>query len=139
MAQVFDINNKYQLEHFIKWTRDNFEQHGYLNIKPSTEKPRSPLQNNALHKYCGMVADELNDKGLDMRKVLKPEVDIPWTTVSAKEHLWRPIQKIMTGEESTTKPSTAAYPQIYETINRHLGEKWGVYVPWPSKETKGES
>lgn len=135
MGQAFSITNQYQLEYFKKWLDEAFAEHGYIHVTPSTERPRSAQQNNALHKYCGMVADELNERGLDMRKVLKPEVEIPWTTTSAKEFLWRPIQEIMTGEKSTTKPSTIEYPKIYDTLNRHLGQKFGVSVPWPSKES----
>lgn len=136
-GQHFEIRNKYQLEHFKRWLDDSFAEHGYVVLKPSFEKPRSAQQNNALHKFCTMLAEELNARGLDMRQVLRPEIEIPWTLHSAKEHLWRPIQKAMTGKESTTQGSTKEYPQVYEVLNRHMGEKHGVHVPWPSKETKG--
>lgn len=139
MGQAFGITNQYQLDYFKKWLDEAFAEHGYVYVAPSTEKPRSAQQNNALHKYCGMVADELNERGLDMRKVLKPEVEIPWTTASAKEHLWRPIQMAMTGKESTTEVSTKDYPQVYDVLNRHLGTKFGVSVPWPSKESQSGS
>ena len=50
---------------------------------------RTEKQNNSLHAYCQGLADELNSAGLDMRVVLKPEYEIPWTKESVKEHLWR--------------------------------------------------
>jgi len=102
-------------------------------------KQRSPLQNNSLHKYLAMISEELNNAGLDMKKVLKPEVDIPWSTVSAKEYLWRPIQKVLTGKDSSTKPTTKDYVLIADVLSRHLVEKFGVFVPWPSKDLQHTS
>ena len=106
-----------------------------IEIRPATgERVRTPAQNNALHKWLAMVAETLNAAGLDMKKVLRPEVSIPWSKASAKEFLWRPIQKVYTGKESSTEPSTKEYPVVAETIARHLGEKHGVTLPeWPTR------
>ena len=38
---------------------------------------RTPRQNRSLHMWLRMVADDLNNAGLDQRKVLKPEIAIP--------------------------------------------------------------
>ena len=95
---------------------------------------RTLQQNKALHKWLRMVSDTLNDAGLDMKTVLKPEVDIAWTPEMAKEYLWRPIQRVMTGEESTADAITTDYDQIRLTITRHLGAKLGVTLPdWPDR------
>lgn len=69
-----------------------------------------------------------------MRATLKSDVDIPWTSDNVKNHLWKPIQKALTGHESTTKPKTGEYGQVYDVLSRHLGEKLGVFVEWPSKD-----
>ena len=102
--------------------------------KPMSEEQRTILQNKALHKYCELLAEALNDAGLDMKVVLKPEVDIPWTKESVKNHLWRPIQEIMMDKESTTEMSTADPGKIYEVLDRHISEKHGVHVEWPSNQ-----
>ncbi len=99
---------------------------------------RTPLQNRALHKYCQMLADALNDAGLDMKQVLKPEIDIPWTKHSVKDHLWRPIQIIMTGAPSTASALTPEYGEVYKVLDRHLAEKFGVSVPWPSLDEQSK-
>jgi len=52
-----------------------------------TEKQRTLKQNKSLHKFCELLADELNAAGLDMKTVLKPSVDIPWSKTSVKEFL----------------------------------------------------
>lgn len=94
---------------------------------------RTPKQNNALHLYLTQLAEVLNDAGLDMKAVLKPEVEIPWTLENAKNHLWRPIQKLALGKESTTELTTAEISKVYDIINRHLA-KFGISVPFPSEE-----
>ena len=97
-------------------------------------KNRTPKQNNSLHLYLQLLSDELNDAGWDMRAVLKPEVEIPWTVTSAKEYLWRPIQEIMLQKKSTTKLTTKELQQVWEVVNRHVGEKCHIHVPFPSEE-----
>jgi len=97
-----------------------------------SEEQRTITQNKAMYKYFELLAEALNDAGLDMKQVLKPEVDIPWTKDSVKNHLWRPIQQVMMDKESTTEMSTADPGDIYLVLNRHIGEKFGIYVPWPS-------
>ena len=81
-----------------------------------------------------MLADELNDSGLDMKKVLKPGVDIPWTKESIKEYIWRPIQEAQLNKKSTKDLTTKEIDEVFDTINRHLGEKFGVFVPFPSMD-----
>lgn len=98
------------------------------------KKPRTTRQNKALHLFFTMLMQELNDAGLDQRKVLKPSVDIPWTPHAIKEQLWRPIQESLLGKESTTELETKEMTQVWEVLNRHLGEKFGVHVPFPSEE-----
>lgn len=93
--------------------------------------PRTILQNRALHLYFTQMADLLNEHGLDMRKVLKPGVDIQWTSETVKEYLWRPVQKAQLLKKSTTELTTAEIDKVYETLNFHIGN-FGVHVPFPS-------
>ena len=95
---------------------------------------RTAQQNKALHKYFALLADALNAAGLDMRATLKPEIDIPWTEYAVKDHLWRPIQDAMLGKESTTKLETPEVSEVYEVLSRHLGQRFGIHVPFPSRE-----
>lgn len=96
------------------------------------EKKRTTQQNRALHLYFQMVADTLNDAGLDMRVVLKPGITIPWSKTSVKEYLWRPIQRLQLVKESTKDLTTKEIDLVFDTLNRHLGEKLGEHVPFPS-------
>lgn len=104
-------------------------------METKEEKQRTELQNRSLHLYFTQLAEELNNSGYDMKKVLKPSVDIPWNSKSIKEFLFRPIMKIQTGKESTTDLTTKEIDEIYDVINRHIGEKFGIHIEWPSSET----
>lgn len=99
------------------------------------EKQRTSQQNRALHLLFTHLAEELNDAGFDMRKTLKPGVEIPWSGKTIKEYLWRPIMKAQLGKESTTEMTTKDIDRVFETINRHLGEKFGLHVDFPSVES----
>jgi len=95
-------------------------------------KQRTDAQNRALHLLFTQLAEQLNDMGFDMRKTLKPEIDIPWNGKTIKEYLWRPIMKAQLGKESTTELTTKEIDEVFDTINRHLGEKFGVNISFPS-------
>lgn len=104
-------------------------------VSMNTEKKypqRTLTQNAALHIYFKLISDALNNAGLDMRKVLKPGVDIPWSPKMVKEYIWRSVQKAQLGKRSTTELSTADIDKVFDVINRHLGEKFGIHEDWPS-------
>jgi len=103
--------------------------------EPVTEsQTRSGQQNKAIHVYCELLAIAFNDAGLDMKEVLKPEIDIPWEMKTVKEFIWKPIQKAQLQKQSTTQLDTAEVSKVYETINRHISEKFGVTVEFPSND-----
>lgn len=96
---------------------------------------RSTKQNSSLHLYFEHLADELNDAGLDMRKTLKPEVEIPWSAKTVKEYIWRPIMKAQIGKKSTTEMETNDIDLVFNTITRHLANRFGLVVEFPSIES----
>jgi len=103
-------------------------------VEITDDSKRTDKQNNALHVYCELLAEALNDAGLDMRAVIRPEVDIPWSKESVKEHLWKPIQNAVIDKESTTQADRSEYNKVFEVLSRHLGEKLGLpHIPWPSR------
>lgn len=99
---------------------------------------RTEKQNNALHLYYRRVAEALNDAGLDMKVVLKPEIDIPWTEESVKKFLWKPVQEIYLAKKSTTELETEDINKVYDILTRHIGEKFGIFVKFPSIEDHHE-
>lgn len=96
------------------------------------QKQRTRSQNAALHLMFTHLADELNNAGFDMKRTLKESVDIPWNDKTVKEYLWRPIQQALLSKESTTELTTKEIDEVFDTLNKHLGEKLGIHVPFPS-------
>ena len=96
---------------------------------------RTIKQNSALHKFFELVAEKLNDAGLDMRFVLKPSVDIPWGKESVKKFLWKPVQNALLGKKSTKELTTDEVDKVYNVLNRHFGEKFKMHQPFPSLES----
>lgn len=134
MAQGHYLRNAEELDHFCAlicqmWVAGNPNVRvEFVNTGPT------PAQFNSLHLWCGQVADCLNDAGFSVMQVLKHDAEIPWSKELVKEHLWRPIQKAMTGEESSKNPSKLEYPEISETLSRHLAQTLGVSIPpWPHR------
>ena len=98
-------------------------------------KPRTLKQNSALHLMFTQLAQELNEAGFDMKKTLKPEIDIAWNDYMVKEYLWRPLQKAILGKQSTTELTTKEIDKVFDTLTRHLGQKLGIELQFPSIET----
>jgi hypothetical protein len=95
---------------------------------------RTQQQNRSMHLAFRLLADSLNQAGLDQRKVLKPSVAIPWTGASVKQMLFKPIMDAMTTKKSTTElEKNGEIDYVWDTLMRHLGEKFGIeYIPLPS-------
>ena len=97
------------------------------------EKRRTLTQNRALHKYCELLANELNERGMTQMKVLRHDAEVPWTMATVKDSLWKPLQKAMLDKESTSEGNTTDYSKVYEVLSRHLAMKLGVSVGWPNR------
>jgi hypothetical protein len=104
-----------------------------MKLKKEPTK-RTEQQNRALHKYFDLLADTLNDAGLDMKMTFKPKIDIPWTDHNVKEFLWRPIQIAVLNKKSTKDLEKTEIDKVFEVINRHLSEKFGISLDFPNSE-----
>ena len=98
------------------------------------EKQRTIQQNRALHLWFTLLAETLNSAGLDMRTVLKPSIDISWTSTNIKEYLWRPVQYHLLKKKSTRNLTKSEIDPVWNEINRFLSEKHCIHVPFPSLE-----
>ena len=139
MNRRYTINSERALEACIADLRRAWTEHKYITLETTAGKTRTARQNRALHLWLTMLAAELNDAGLDMRRFIRAEIDIPWTRESAKDYIWRPVQRAMFRQESTTRLRAGDYSKVYDVLNRHLGERYGIYIPWPQVEDQGQS
>jgi hypothetical protein len=99
---------------------------------------RTSQQNKALHKGFGLIAESLNDAGLDMRAVLKPEIEMPWDGKTVKEYIFRPVMKLMRRKDSTTDlDKIGEIEAIWEVLMRFLMQNHGIdYINFPNDPDK---
>lgn len=104
-------------------------------LETKTYPKRTKQQNKALHVLFNLLAEQLNDVGLDMRKTLEPHIAIPWSGRAVKEYLWRPVMKQQLVKASTTQMTTVEIDQVFDTLMRFLAMKHGFEgVNFPSVE-----
>ena len=129
------IDSDIVMEEFIRDFRRAYYENHYLIMTMRKGKQRTLTQNGSLHLFCQMLSDQLNAAGLDMRKVMKPEAEIPWTMESVKENLWKNLQEAIIGKSSTTEADRVQYSQVHEVLGRHLAKTQGINIPdWPRKK-----
>lgn len=99
------------------------------------KEQRTKRQNRAMHLYFTQLAEALNDGGFTVQIVLKQKTDIDWNLDLVKNLLWRTAQQVILHKNSTTELNKQKdIDMVYEHLNRHISEKWGVHVPFPSEE-----
>ena len=133
-STFWTVNNSVSRDEFIKFVNQTFEEGREVTFQWVVGSTRTKQQNNALHLYCRNLAEALNDAGYDMKRTIKQDVDIPWSDDLVKNFLWRPIQKAVTGKDSTAHLKKEQYNEVYQILNRHLADKFGVSVPFPQAE-----
>ena len=106
---------------------------GIYELKKFSQS-RSLSQNKALWLWFTMVAETLNDGGMDIRTFIREEIEIPWSKDSVHELLWIKLQIAMTGKKSTTKINTQEINKIMDVIIRTAGERSVELPPFPSFE-----
>lgn len=136
MSESLTINSEIALAQAQRELAEQWRKNKYLEVKISRKASQRTLtQNAAMHLFFQWLADALNDAGLDMKKVLRNDIDIPWTSAAVKEHLWRPIQIAMTDKQSTTEITTVEPTDIHAVLSRHLGQRLGIQCPeWPKRD-----
>ena len=105
----------------------------------SGKSKRSGLQNSSIHLYLEWLSKALNDAGWDMTATmnkLSKKSNIPWSMLSIKERLWRPVQLNTFGNDSTAKLDTDQVSTVYEALNLVTSERLGVSVSFPDKFMK---
>ena len=127
---------KQKLDDFVKkFSKRKSDTEVEIKITEIRQK-RTLAQNNALHLYFTQLATALNDAGFDMKKTIKEGIDIPWTAMTIKEYIWRPVMETYLHKSSTTELNKQEdIDNIYDIINRTIAERTGVTVPFPSLDT----
>lgn len=125
---------EYRNAHYDPWCKHSDP----AAIVDEPEDTRTIQQNSCLHGYLAQLAKDLNDAGLDIRRTMAADFDIPWTPQSAKCLIWHQVQHAMYPEkkESTTALSTKEASEVYKVISRHMAAK-NITTPWPTRFNAG--
>lgn len=101
---------------------------------------RSPRQNRALHLYLAQVAEALDREGHTVQDIVKQikKAEIHPTQSILKEIVWRPLQEIILGKESTTELGKLDVDKVYEVFNKWLGQSFEIHIPFPSYDSEEE-
>ena len=92
---------------------------------------RTTQQNRSLHRWFRLVAEQLADQDYDFREV---RVEIRPSEHLVKELMWIPVQKALYGTEHTSELEKLQVSDVYDHLNRLLGDRFGIHVPWPSED-----
>jgi hypothetical protein len=102
------------------------------DVKQETEKIRTALQNRALHKYIRDVANEMANNGHSLNVILKPTFEIPSNEKTFKHVIVHPLIKAIFGIESTKDMTTKQINELYDIINKQVGEHCQIHIPFPN-------
>ena len=96
---------------------------------------RSTRQNSALHLLFTIIANQLNEMGVEFQYFgLKGQVlSVRHTPNLVKEHVWKPIQLALFDIKSTTKINTIQINEVVDVLVKYFAER-GVLIEFPSKE-----
>jgi hypothetical protein len=134
-GNIFTVNSETTLGFCQKKLAELFNEKKWFQIQFNFDKQRSDKQNSALHVYCRLLAQALNEAGYSyIVEINGKRSKIDWSMYSVKSYMWKPIQQAIANKDSSTKCSTKDYPEIYENLNRLTAERFGVSVAWPTKE-----
>lgn len=132
--QQFIVNSDSKKDQFIREVEDLYNEYGYLTFSWTEGRKRSDQQRKAIEVYCRELAQQLNDAGMDQRKVLaemREGVELPWSQERVKEVLWREVQIAAVGKNSTTTLERDEVSKVYDILNRWTADALGVSVQFP--------
>jgi len=99
------------------------------------KKGYSSKQRGALHVWCSMLADTLNESGR-YRVILSPinrrEIESPWCMDTVKQDVYKPVLKALTGKTSTEHQTSVNPSDVAQVISKHFGDDGLICPPWPS-------
>ena len=133
--EAWIVNTKDQAERFSEFVLQE-EREGRTRIYEIQSPQRSNRQNAALHSCLRRLASELNSAGYGIPHPLKPELEIPWSEVSCKELLLRPIIDSLYNQTSTSKLTTSQLSEVMTIMLNRVAEITGVVCGFTLEEEK---
>lgn len=94
---------------------------------------RTDQQRKAIEVYCREVAKALWAKGVSMQHVMREirKVELIPTQERIKRDVWNEMSNALFGKESSTLLEKSEVTMVYEVMNKWLGERFEIHVPFP--------
>jgi hypothetical protein len=105
------------------------------DVKEEEIKIRTAQQHKSLMLFESELAKAMVERGIDLRTFLKEGVTIPATKQLVHDHITLPLVKVMFGKNSTTELEVHEVSQLYDVINKSIGERAGIHCPFPSRDS----
>lgn len=105
------------------------------DVKEEEIKIRTASQHKALMVYETELARAMVERGIDLRTFLKEGITIPATKQLVHDHITLPLVKAMFNKKSTTELEVHEVSQLYDVINKNIGERAEIFVPFPSRDS----
>ena len=96
------------------------------------DNKRTSRQFRSIWLYCSLLATDLNDAGLDIKLILKEDLEVNWNKNLIMDLYWKTIQKTLFGTDSTKDLKKSQVSEIYEELNRHMA-KFGISTQFPDR------
>ena len=114
----------------------SLEENGrYVVEIRKTKKTRTGQQNRALHLWLRMMADAMNNAGINTRglfSALREGFELPIGLEDVKK-IVNQVSKDRFGR-TTSKLTTTEIQELYEICNAAFGQSVGISLPWPHME-----
>ena len=123
MGEKWIIGSNYQKNKFIEFLDSLDESKTYEFEWKEVKNTRTLQQNKAMRKYFMLMAEALNEAGLEFEQVLT--MPVSWSPNLFKELCW---DKVMEAQLTTEEVS-----QVYDVLNRFFSGKFGLHVPFPDR------
>ncbi len=140
-GEGWTVNSDTSLANFFKHASKLYDKHKFVMFSWTTGRQRTAIQNSSIHVFCREIAEKLNNAGFETSvrsKALKGEIEVPWTQISVKELIWRPVQmKLFPHKDSTVKLQRTEVSEVAEVITRYLGDRFNLHVAFPDRNAAG--
>jgi len=93
------------------------------------DKSITPKQMASLHVAFRQFSEGMNDSGMSVQQVV--HLPLSFTEAIFKEALARVVLKHFAGKDSFTELTTTEVDPFFDELNRAIGEKFGVSLPYP--------
>jgi hypothetical protein len=105
------------------------------DVKQEEIKIRTAQQHKALMVFETELARAMVEKGIDLRTFLKDGIEIPATKQLVHDHITLPLVKVMFSKNSTKELEVHEVSQLYDVINKNIGERAEIFVEFPSADS----